>query len=124
MNTVPSVPDGLEQDLTTHSYLVLRWRTGSGEKKEFQHQPQWDPNAAVRIVLRPVIEVEASDSQGARTIVATIPLESVESIDVEDAESRDIYADDPGEDAWTEVFLPVARWVTHPDKGLLRFSAQ
>lgn len=118
MEVIPKVPEGLEMDLTSGNKLVIRWKDEQAGKRELQTDPEWDPRLNVRVVFRPVIEVEEGnyDADGPEVIVTTIPLESVESIDVDDFRfTRE------GEDV---ELLPRSRWVNHPDSGLLRFTAQ
>lgn len=124
METFPSVPEGLEEDLASGHDFVFRWGDEGGQRKEVQFS--WmDPNARIRIVLRPFIEVEASGGEGEpKVVTTTIPLESVVAIDVDTLEVRHGVDEEVGSEEDYEVVVPVSRWVRHPDRGLLRLAVQ
>lgn len=125
MDTFPMVPEWLEKDLASGYYLTLHWTGEGGQAKEIRHCLE-DSNARIRIVLRPFIEVEVTNVEESEpeVVVTTIPLESVAAIDVDTSE---VHCGVDGEGAMAmeecEVLVPVSRWVRHPYKGLLRFTA-
>ena len=115
------VPQGLEKDLSSEHELVLFYEDGK-ERKKVMYSPMDYSSGGVRLVLRPFLEVKGYDAEGL-TQVLLLPLESVRGIEVDHLEDRPGGADaDSGEEVRPElVSVPVARWVCHPDKGLVRF---
>lgn len=126
METYPIVPQGLEQDLTSGYELFIRWDEKDCPRREIQLSPM-DPNAGIRIVLRPFVEVEKTNPKydgenEPEVVTTTIPLESLVAIDVDDLDCRQGF-DTEGAEVVEDVVVPVSRWVRNPDKGLLRFTA-
>ena len=120
MDTFLIVPEGLEKDLNA-SHLVIRFKDGE-ETRSVEVFP-WDPYARVRVVLRPFLEVEASDAEGPGTFTE-IPMGSVVGVDVDDIRQVLPHEEEEKQADVVEVNIPIARWVLHPDWGLVRFTAR
>lgn len=116
------VPERLAREISDSDLdRTIRYKDAGVEKSVVVYAD--DPYACARIVLRPFIAVESTDEIGPGHFRAEIPLDSVMEVAVDRCESREFPpTEGENEPDYRDIPIPMARWVRHPDFGLVRLS--